>query len=298
MGPDPGYLGYRVASAIARLLPERTVAPISDVAGRVAVKLMRDRAAMVARHQRRVRPDLTERELRAAVDATFDSYVHYWLESFRLPGTTPEALDARFTHDGFEHLQAGLAQGKGVILALPHLGAWEWAGFWLTAVHGLKVSVVVEQVQPPELASWFTELREAFGMEIIPLDRSAGTRSSAALKANHVLCLLCDRDISGSGVPVEFLGEKTTLPGGPATIALRSGAPLIPAGVYFDGDSHHAIARPPLDTSRHGKLRDDVARVTRDLADELEWLIRRDPEQWHLLQPNWPSDRPVAGEGS
>lgn len=292
MPPDPTYLGYRTASAVARLLPAPVVRPASDLAGRLAVKLMPERARMVARHQRRARPELSDAELRSAVDAAFSSYVHYWLESFRLPGTDAATLSAGITLDGLEHVDEGLAAGKGVILALPHLGGWEWAGFWLTAVHGTKVSVVVEQVQPPELAAWFADLRERFGMEIIPLDKSAGTRCMAALADNHVLCLLSDRDISGGGIEVDFLGERTTIPGGPATIALRSGAPLVPAAVYFDGRTHHGVAHPPIDTTRQGKLRDDAARVSQALADELAVLIRAEPEQWHLLQPNWPSDQP------
>jgi lauroyl/myristoyl acyltransferase len=106
-----------------------------------------------------------------------------------------------------------------------------------------------------------------------------------------VLALLSDRDLPGTGPEVEFFGERTTLPGGPATLALRTGAPVVPTAIYFDGpDNRHAVLLPPLDTSRQGKLRDDVQRVTQDLATALEVLIRRAPEQWHLLQPNWPSD--------
>jgi lauroyl/myristoyl acyltransferase len=113
-----------------------------------------------------------------------------------------------------------------------------------------------------------------------------------ALRNNHVVCLLSDRDIGGGGVEVEFLGERTTLPAGPATLALRTGAPLFPTAVYYGGErGRRGVVRPPLDLARTGRLRDDVARVTQALADELGDLIRRAPEQWHLLQPNWPSDR-------
>ena len=106
-----------------------------------------------------------------------------------------------------------------------------------------------------------------------------------------MVCLLCDRFLEGASVEVEFFGERTSLPAGPATLALRTGAPLLPTAVYFRGDSHHAIVRPPIPAEREGKLRDDVQRVTQALAHELERLIRLAPEQWHLLQPNWPSDR-------
>jgi phosphatidylinositol dimannoside acyltransferase len=290
----PAYVGYRVGSAIARALPERAVRPVSRVAGVAAAKVMTGRAAMVARHQHRVRPDLDPTQLRRAVRDAFSSYAHYWAESFRLPGTSPDALDAGFTHEGFHHIRDAIDEGRGVVLAMPHLGLWEWAAFWITEVQQIKVSAVVEAVEPPELAAWFTALREDLGMEIIPLGPRAGSASATALTDNRILTLLCDRDVAGGGVDVTFFGEATTLPGGPATLALRSGAALIPATVYFADGLHRGVARPPLDTTRHGKLRADVARVTQDLADELEGLIRLAPDQWHLLQPNWPSDLPPA----
>jgi KDO2-lipid IV(A) lauroyltransferase len=115
----------------------------------------------------------------------------------------------------------------------------------------------------------------------------------AALKRNDVVCLLCDRDIQRSGVDVEFFGERTTLPAGPATLGLRSGAPVLPTAVYFTDrtDGHLGVVRPPVPTDRSGDgLRVDVARMTQALATDLEHLIRRAPHQWHLFQPNWPSD--------
>lgn len=253
---------------------------------------------MVARHQQRVHPALSGLALARSVQQVFASYARYWLESFRLPGTSAAELDRGLRIEGWEHVQAGLDQGNGVILALPHLGGWEWAGFWLSAVRHAGVSVVVEPVEPPELAEWFIDLRRQFGMDIIPLGPDAGSRVARALKENRVVGLLCDRDLAGGGIPVEFLGERTTLAAGPAMLAMRSGALLLPSATYFDGDRHLGVVRPPVDTSRAGKLRDDVARVTQDVATELEALIRRAPEQWHLLQPNWPSDREAGAPRS
>jgi len=110
------------------------------------------------------------------------------------------------------------------------------------------------------------------------------------------VCLLSDRDIEGNGVDVDFFGERTTLPGGPATLALRTGATLVPAAVYFrPGLDHHGVVRPPIEAERKDRLRDDIARITQVLAHELELLIRAAPQQWHLLQPNWPSDRDGKG---
>ncbi|MCU1353112.1 MAG: putative acyltransferase, partial [Acidimicrobiales bacterium] len=276
-------------------LPGGVVRPLSGVLGRAAATAMRPRRDMVVRHQRRVRPDLSGRELDDAVNGAFASYARYWIESFRLPGTSAEDLDAGFSHDGYEHVTDALAAGRGVIVSLPHLGGWEWAAFWLTEVQRVGVTAVVEPVQPPELARWFVDLRESLGMEIIPLGPSAGAAVARALKANRVVCLLSDRDIGGGGMAVDFFGERTTLPAGPATLALRTGAPLVPAAVYFREGGHHAVLRPPLAIERQGgRLREDVQRVTELLAVELEGLIRAAPEQWHLMQPNWPSDQ-LAG---
>jgi KDO2-lipid IV(A) lauroyltransferase len=147
------------------------------------------------------------------------------------------------------------------------------------------LTVVVEALKPPELFNWFAELRRSQGFTVIPLTRTAGLSVVRALRANQIVALVSDRDIAGGGVEVEFFGERTTLPPGPAALASRFGAPLLPTAVYFDGAGHHAVVRPPL------PLVGDTATDTQALAYELEDLIRAAPEQWHLFQPNWPSDR-------
>ena len=285
--------GYKAAAGLARALPHPIAAGGARALGRVAGRLAKERRAQVERNLRRVDPSLSGPRLRRLVDETFESYARYYEESFRLPGTSAADLDAGFQADGWERLAAALEQGRGAIMAMPHLGGWEWSGFWVTQVQGHHVTAVVEELEPTELFEWFVELRRSFGFDIVALGPEAGTATARALKANHVLALLCDRDLTGTGPEVEFFGERTTLPGGPATLALRTGAPLLPTAVYFDGpDRRRSIVLPPLDTSRQGKLRDDVQRVTQDLAHALEELIREAPEQWHLLQPNWPSDLP------
>lgn len=257
---------------------------------------MKGRREMLRRHLRRVHgPHLPEAELDAEVRRGFDSYARYWLESFRLPSTTAAQLDASMSYEGLGHLDDAVAAGKGVIIALPHLGGWEFGGAWLATV-GYPITVVVEAVEPPELFEWFAAFRRSIGMKIIPLDGSAGAAVLRALRAGEIVCLLSDRDIGRTGIEVDFFGERTTLPAGPATLALRTGAPIVPTALYFQpGGGHYGVVRPPIPLDRTGSLRDDVARVTQLLADELESLIRHAPNQWHLLQPNWPSDYALVG---
>lgn len=305
MHPSVVVGAYRTASSLARAVPERVADAASFALGSAVAAIPGDRRRIVERNLRRaLGPSLHGRELRRNVREVYRSYARYYIESFRLPGTPTPMVAERFYVEGYEHVERALASGTGVILALPHLGGWEWAAFWLTQVKHRRVTAVAEALEPPELFEWFTDLRRELGMAIIPLGPSAGSEVMKAIRDGHVVCLLCDRFIAGSSVEVEFFGEHTLLPAGPATLALRTGASLLPVAVYFRGDGHHAVVREPIDTTRAGRLRDDVARVTQVLAHELEALIRIAPEQWHLLQPNWPSDYellgrtpPVAGAG-
>jgi phosphatidylinositol dimannoside acyltransferase len=285
------YFGYRAASALANALPLPVASVTADGASRLMYRLMRGRRSMAERHAHRVLgPGASAEAVEAHVRKVFESYGRYWLESFRLPGTTPAELDATMSWEGLAHLDGALAEGRGAIVTMPHLGGWDLGAAWLASV-GCPATVVVEAVEPPELFEWFVEFRRSLGLTIVPLGPDAGTALLRALKAGGIVGLIADRDIPRTGVEVDLFGERTTLPSGPATLALRTGAPLIVAGIYFDGRrGHRGVVRPPLEVARTGRLRDDVARVTQALAHELEGLIRVAPDQWHLLQPNWPSD--------
>lgn len=284
--------GYKVGSLLSKTVPSALTGPLGSVLGVPAALSMRTRRGMVERHMRRLHPRARSWEIRRLTQAVFDSYARYYVESFRLPALSKRQVAASFTVEGYdEHLMSALDRGNGAILALPHLGGWEWAGRW-AADRGQRLAVVVEPLEPVELFEWFADLRRQFGMKVIPLGPDAGSECLKALRNNEILCLLSDRDLTGTGVPVDFFGERTTLPAGPATLAVRCGSALLPTAVYFSNrtSGHHAVVRPPIDCVRQGSLREDVARITQTLAGELETLIRKAPEQWHLLQPNWPSD--------
>ena len=276
---------------VANALPERVAVPLATRLGEAASRLpvFASRRALVARHQARVRPrgptaTRSKAAQAKAVRAAFGSYGRYWVESLRLPGMDPQVVASRFTIEGLAHIERAREAGSGAILAIPHLGGWEVGGSWFVA-KGFPLTVVVEAVEPPELFAWFRGLRESFGFKVIPLGPAAGTAVVRALRSNEVVALLADRDIGGGGVEVEFLGEVTTLPAGPAALARRLGAPLLPTAIFFDGRGHRAVVRPPVDLSGTAE------EVTQRLADDLAGFIRGAPEQWHLFQPNWPSDR-------
>ena len=289
------YWAYRAGAVAAQSLPAPVATTMARGIGRTLSLAMPTRRRMSARHLRRASGGtLSGLPLERAVSGAFDSYAKYWVEMFRLPNLDANTIGRHLTVDGYEHVEAALAAGNGAIFALPHLGGWEYAGAWMHAVKHQELLVVVEPLEPRKLFDWFVDVRRSLGMEVVAASDDAASRALGALRDNRIVCLVSDRDLVGDGVSVEFFGETTTLPAGPAVLALRAKAPILPVAAYFRGrDQHVAVVRPPIDATRAGKLRQDVARITQSLAHEFEGLIASAPEQWHLMQPNWPSDGKV-----
>lgn len=221
------------------------------------------------------------------------SYARYWREAFRLPTMDLPVL-ARQLHDsvpGKENVAAALAEGRGAVCALPHSGNWDMAGVWLAHTHG-TFTTVAERLKPESLYRRFIAYRESLGFEVLPLsggDRPAFDVLCDRLRDNRVVCLMADRDLTRTGVQVDFFGEPTRMPAGPAKLAIATGTALLPAHCYFDGDGWVADIQPPLDCSSG-----DVQAITQLLADNFEKNIAAHPEDWHMLQPQWLADLPDA----
>lgn len=285
-GGNFAFHAYRWLSRFAEVLPQSAIPGISRIAGSAGARLLKGRRSIVTRNLTRVLGRVPEPAL---VRKSFASYVRYWLEALRLPVVPYEALDRRFEVEGLDRLVDARARGNGVILALPHLGNWDVAGYWLVN-NDVPLTVVAERVEPPKLHTWFTDFRTSLGFEVLVNGPAVSSQIISALHANKAVALLCDRDVDGSGTPTEFFGEQTRLPRGPATLALRTGAALIPAGVYETPKGYRAFVGEPVSTERRGSLREDVERVSNELTRRMEEIIRKAPEQWHLFGPNWPSD--------
>jgi KDO2-lipid IV(A) lauroyltransferase len=291
---------FRTYSTLGRALaavPEPVALGIARVVGDVLHQVRHDSRRNVERNLRRVvGHDVDQASLDRWSRRAFRAYARYWVEGARLPSTSPHEVLQRFVVvEGFEHLAGAMAAGNGVVLALPHVGSWEYGGTFLAQV-GYPMTSVAERLEPPELFDYFVNQRAAMGLTIVPLDRASGSVVMRTLRDGGLVGLLCDRDLLDNGIDVEFFGEKTTMPAGPATLAMRTGAALLTAAVYSGpGQDHHAVVGGPIDITRKGALRSDVARVTQEIADRFEALIRRAPEQWHVFQPLWSADRDEVG---
>ncbi len=286
---------YRAGAVVASALPGEVAGDLVQGLGALLGRFpdYDGRRAVVASHMARVlgRP-LGRREARRMVAEVFANYGRYWAESLRLPSRTKAEILAGVTTFGWEHLETARAGGSGAIVATPHLGGWEWGAMYLIA-RGVPVTVAVEPLRPPDLFEWFARFRERLGMQVVPVGPGAAGAILQALKQGHVVCLLSDRVVAQvSAAEVSFFGAPAMLPAGPVTLALRSGAPLMTAAIYYGRatTAHTLVFRPPVELPGVARFRQSVQTGTQILAVELEHLIRSAPTQWHLVQPNWPDD--------
>jgi len=276
---------------LVRRLPEPVAFALADLGGRAAHRFSAGARQRVAANLRRVTGPA---DLDGAVAAAFRSYARYWVEAFRAADLDAVDLEARTTVVGFDHLDRALDEGRGVVVLLAHHGSWDVAAQW-AETHGYHLAVVAEVVRPRRLFERFVRLREAVGLEVVPLKRSTAAGTGAALSerlatvlaANHMVGLLSDRDLSGTAPMVDFFGEPAGIPRGPAVLAARTGAAVIPITMLQrPGRRWHLEARPRVDIDRM-----DTDEATARIGAALEDLIRLDPVQWHCFSPIWRADR-------
>ena len=276
---------FKTVSAVLEALPLRTDVSLLSWALPKVLRRSTKRAYLRANLATVTGGRASDPAYERHTDRALASYGQYWAEGAKLPALSPAQRASGFViGEGLEHLEAAYATGRGVIVALPHIGSWEWGGS-IIADHGMPMTVVAEELTPPALFEWFCEKRERLGITVEGLNDSAGSKLLQVLQGGGVVGLLCDRDIQGGGAPVSFFGSPVTVPAGPATLALRTGAVLLTAACYIGpGDGHHAVISAPIPAERLGKLREDVYRVSQLVTSSLEGFIRRAPEQWHVLE--------------
>ncbi|MCU1691212.1 MAG: lipid biosynthesis acyltransferase [Frankiales bacterium] len=280
---DGAYAG---GWAVVRALPEPVAVALFDAGADLAwrrggkgVDRLTANLARVARlDSDRQRQDLTRAALR--------SYARYWREVFRLQGTTREQVVGGMRTTGEPAFRAALASGRGVVLALPHSGNWDHAGAWCGAT-GAPFTTVAERLEPASLFDRFVAFRQSLGMEVLPL--TGGTRPptevlTERLEAGGMLCLLADRDLSARGVEVRFFGAAARMPAGPATLALRTGAALVPVTLAFGAEGEW------LCTFHDEVPHTDVPAMTQALADAFAAGLAAHPADWHMLQKLWLED--------
>ncbi|RSZ61639.1 phosphatidylinositol mannoside acyltransferase [Corynebacterium hylobatis] len=281
---DPAALGYLAGWRLVRHMPDRFADAVFTAGADLASDHGRGMEMLRRNLSRVVGAENVTAEL---VRDSVRSYARYWREAFRLPAIKDDPdLGARLMAgmEGREHLEASLSSGRGVVLALPHSGNWDMAGLFVVRHYG-PFTTVAERLKPEVLYDAFVDFRESLGFEV--LAHAGGTppypRLRRVLEDGGTVALLGERDLKRRGVPVEFFGEETTMPAGPAQLALDTGAALHVAHCWFPGDGWGLSVSEEIEVDTLG---DTVQRI----ADGFAANIAAHPADWHMLQPLWPAD--------
>jgi phosphatidylinositol dimannoside acyltransferase len=286
------YLAFRVAAAVFGLLPESWMRAMGEGMGSMAARRRAGRFPLLRSHMRRVLgPGASDAEVTEAVGGMYRSYGRYWSETFWFRPRRRATITRHVERVHFDPIFSSIEAGNGRIFALPHIGNWEVAGL-IAAEIGSPVVAVAEHLPNQRITDWFLEVRNQFGIEIIlTSDPNRTRRLIRLLREGRAIALVADRDVTGRGIEVEFFGERTTMPAGAVSLAELTGADLIPVGVYFkEGRGHRIEVHDPVELPDLPTREERVAAGVQEFAGVLESIIRVAPSQWHLFQPNWPSD--------
>ncbi|MFD3843183.1 phosphatidylinositol mannoside acyltransferase [Streptomyces sp. NPDC058642] len=283
---------YGLGWGAVKKLPEPVAVRLGRTIADLAWKQRGKGVRRLESNYARVVPDATPERLAELSRAGMRSYLRYWMESFRLPSWSKERIRGGFDPKDLHHLTEGLASGRGVVLALPHMANWDLAGAWVTTQLETPFTTVAERLKPETLYDRFVAYREGLGMEVLP--HSGGTAFGTLarrLRDGGLVCLVAERDLSSSGVEVQFFGEATRIPAGPALLAQQTGALLLPVTLWYD-DSPVMRGRvhPPVEVPETGTRAEKTSVMAQALADAFASGIADHPEDWHMLQRLWLKD--------
>ena len=281
---------FQVGWRVVKRLPERSAQAVFNAAADQMWRRRGPSVEQLERNLRRVDPTWNQGDIRELSRASLRSYLRYWQEAFRLPSWSTERIRDTFDLVNREHLDDAVRHGTGALMIPGHMANWDHAGAWACVRYG-GVTSVAERLKPEGLFEQFLDYRRTLGMTVYGLGDDDLVRSLAReLKDGHIVALLGDRDISRNGVEVSLFGRPASLPAGPALLALLTDAPLFPVTMWFTEDGSrgyiHDRIEPPQGMSRDAQIRD----MTQRIANAYELGIRRDPVDWHMLQPVWLED--------
>ncbi|RNL83632.1 phosphatidylinositol mannoside acyltransferase [Halostreptopolyspora alba] len=285
-------VAYALGWGLLRVVPEWLGRAVFRGLAEFAWLRRTDKVRQLEANLRRVTgPDVPEERVRALSRAGMRSYLRYFYEMFRLPAMG-RAITERTRATGIEELEARIRAGRGVVAALPHMGNWDHAGAWIT-MRGTPLTTVAQRVRPESVFNRFLAFRTGLGMEVLPLTGGEGNnagRLARRLREGRLVCLLADRDLTPGGIEVTFFGEPARMPAGPAALAERTGAALMPVSLWYEGPEWRIRVHDEIPVPAGG---DRVARVramTQELAHVFEGAIAEHPEDWHMLQRVFSAD--------
>ena len=276
---------YLAAWKIVRWMPEKQAYGIFSALGRGLTKRGGKSVLRLRSNLREVKPEISEGELDLLLEKAMQSYLRYWCDTFRFPDWSSKRISATVSMSNEQMLLSAITAKTGVIVSLPHAGNWDHAGAYFCD-KGARLVTVAERLKPEALFIRFLRYREAIGMEVLPLDGRVIATLAKRLRAGALVALVADRDLSKTGISVNFFGGIAKMPAGPALLALHTGAPLLTAYVSYTPLGIH-IDFNEVEIPREGSQSEKVSAIVQKCADNFALGIAAHPEDWHMMQRIW-----------
>ncbi|MCX6996110.1 MAG: hypothetical protein NTV49_03260 [Kiritimatiellaeota bacterium] len=284
------YWTYRLAALLSRRLPRLFVYWLGlRLADFFYLFRRHDRQAVI-RNLRRIYTaqgiTLAAPALEGLARKTFQYFGKYLVDFFRFARLTPAQVHHLVSLEHTDYLAAAQQHGRGVLLVTAHVGNWELGGAVIAAL-GYRVNAVVLPERVEKINRLFQRQREQRGINPIPLGQSP-LALVRCLRRGEMVALLGDRDFTRHGVPAPFFGQPVSLPRGPARLAFKTGAPILPAFLLRQVDDTFLLrCHPPIYPGQEGS----VARIQEKLIAVMEKEIAAAPYQWFIFEDFWPPAR-------
>jgi phosphatidylinositol dimannoside acyltransferase len=285
---DLNYRVLRLSVVVASLLPMRLGYFLAECGGYALFLLSARRRSIIGNNIRRVLDvEMDERRVRRKVCCVFKNMAKNYFDMTKLSQLRFQNLEGSVTIEGWHHLAKAVTDARGTIIASAHLGNFEIAAQFLAA-RGIKMAIFVEAFDSTAFLRNIAVLRQRNGCRIIPVNIGAMRDGLQILRDGGTVVIVCDRDIQGNGLKVKFFGEETTLPSGAVSLALRTGATIVPLFCVRKSSNRSAIyVEPPIRLVDTGNRSHVVKANMERLAAIMERYIRQYPEQWVVLEPVW-----------
>ncbi len=280
------YLLYLFAWKFIGILPEKTAYQLANFVADYINKRNGKGVKRLRSNYRRVLPEISESELAALTKSGMRSYLRYWFDTFRLNKWSKSRIIETTYVIRENLLRDPIATKQGCIVALPHAGNWDHAAAYFCST-GITLTAVVEKLKPEAIFKKFLAYRSSIGIEPISHKEKTIPLLLERLSSGKLVALVADRDMSRSGVEVSFLGGIAKMPAGPATLAIKSGSPLITAYIRYLKDGIEITFDETVKLPTSGSEAEKIKVVTQSMADNFAKRIKDSPVDWHMLQRIW-----------
>ncbi len=293
------YLFGRVAFGLLSLLPTGAARGVGGGLGLLFYLVSgRHRRTALANLEMALGATLDARQRARVARASFAHLGRIAADAPLFPRHLRRPPDAVAAYDGVEHLRAAAARGKGVLVFSGHYGHWELVAL-LQHHLGVPMTMVVNPMRNPFYDRYFVRLRSLSGNTILS-KRLAARPILTALRQGRAVAILIDQNVRGTGgLFIDFFGRAASTTPSLATLALRTGAAIVPVFSRFLPDGRLAISyRTAIVPERRGGMEDDILALTKTCTALLEAEIRRRPEGWFWMHERWRTrPRPVSPAG-